>query len=70
MDKLWLQNDLDLEMIAYNVMETGYKVGYIELVKNSIEVSAIHKEKGHIAGPLNKTSIYDFFKKKMLSSSV
>jgi len=29
MDRLWMQNDLNLEMIAYNVIETGNMIGYI-----------------------------------------
>lgn len=70
MDKLWLQNDLDLEMITYNVMETGNRVGYIELVKNSVEVAAIHKQKGHITGPLDKASIFTYFKKHIMGKEI
>lgn len=66
MDKLWLQNNLDLEMLAYNVMETGYKVGYIEFVDNSVVVSELHKRKGYIKGPFDKHSIFDFLVEEVM----
>jgi len=60
MDKLWLQNDKDLQMVAYNVLETGYQIGYIEFVDNAIEIEKIHKRKLCGRGPLSKLSIYDY----------
>jgi hypothetical protein len=48
-------------MLAYNVMETGYKVGFIEFVDNSVVISEIHKKKGYIKGPFDKHTIFDYF---------
>jgi phosphatidylinositol kinase/protein kinase (PI-3 family) len=68
MDKLWLENDLDLEMLTYNVMETGFKVGYIEFVDESVVFSEIHKMNGGIVkGPLNEKSLFNYFRDNLVS---
>ena len=49
-----MQNGLNMEMVAYNVIETGHMIGYIEFVDNSEELSGIHKqysEWGNWTGP-------------------
>ncbi len=60
MDRLWMQNGLNLEMIAYNVIETGNMIGYIEFIDNSIEISSIHKRYGNWRGPFKEDSILDY----------
>jgi hypothetical protein len=35
MAKLWAEDGLDLNLIAYDVMETGFETGYIEFVDRS-----------------------------------
>jgi phosphatidylinositol kinase/protein kinase (PI-3 family) len=57
MDRLWMQNGLNLEMIAYNVIETGNMIGYIEFVDNAVEISSIHKRYGNWMGPFKQDSI-------------
>ena len=42
MDRLWMQNGLNMEMVLYNVIETGHMVGYIEFVNSSVTLSEIH----------------------------
>ena len=60
MDRLWMQNGLNLEMNAYNVIETGNKIGFIEFVDNAEEISCIHKKYGNFKGPFRETSILDY----------
>lgn len=67
MDKLWLDNNLDLQMVAYNIMETGYKVGYIEFVGDSIEMSSIHQRIGMFKGPFDEKSLYNYFKDEVIA---
>ncbi len=64
MDKLWLQNNLDLDMVAYNVLETGYMSGFIEFVDKAVEISEIHKNKHLLRGPFIEESVYDFLNNK------
>lgn len=60
MDRLWMQNDLNLEMIAYNVIETGNMIGYIQFVDKSIEIAKIHKRFGLLKGPFLESSIVQY----------
>jgi len=33
MDRLWTEDGLQMEMVTYDVMETGFETGYIEFVE-------------------------------------
>lgn len=44
MDRLWMQKGLNMEMNAYNVVETGNMIGYIEFVDKAVVISKIHAE--------------------------
>lgn len=44
MDRLWMQKGLNMEMNAYNVVETGNMIGYIEFVDKADVISKIHAE--------------------------
>lgn len=46
MDKLWLKEGLDLKMVAFTCVPTGYKRGMIELVNNAETLRKIHVELG------------------------
>ena len=59
-------------MIAYNVMETGYRLGYIEWVENSVEIAKMHKDVGKLGfltGPYDQKSIYKFIKKNVIDEN-
>jgi len=46
MDKLWLEDDLDLAMTPYKVIGTGDQVGYVEFVSSSKTLGDIQQAKG------------------------
>jgi hypothetical protein len=54
-----------MEMLAYNAMETGYKIGYIEFVGDSKTISEIHNEGKKLmkalVEPFSKKSLYNWF---------
>ena len=60
MDKKWMENNLNLEMVVYKVMETGNKIGYIEFVENADTMSLIHKKFGNFKGPFKKSSVLEY----------
>lgn len=60
MDRLWMQNGLNLEMIAYSVIETGNMIGYIEFVDNAEEIASVHKRFGNWKGPFKEDSILEY----------
>jgi hypothetical protein len=57
MDLIWIENGLNLEMVTYDVMETGHKLGYIEFVGNSTVVSKMHLHSGFFFGTYKENSI-------------
>jgi len=64
MDKIWLDNGLDLRMKPYRVQSTADQVGMIELVPDSENISDIHQKYGFGAiGALAKTTILNFLEK-------
>jgi hypothetical protein len=52
-------------MNAYNVLETGDKIGYIEFVDDAVEFASIHKRLGIFKGPFEKTSILDYVEQEL-----
>ena len=42
MDRLWQSGNLELEMICYEVMESGHMTGYIEFVDDAQVITKMH----------------------------
>lgn len=65
MDEMWMEKNMNMEMVVYKVMETGNEVGYIEFVDNSEVIGSIHKWRGFWQGPFSERSMYEFFKQEI-----
>lgn len=63
MDKLW--NDLEMNMVCYDAMETGFETGYIEFIDNATVITDMHKKQGFLTGPFLKTSVMNYFLNKI-----
>lgn len=62
-DQLWLAEGLDLRLIPYNVTPMGFELGTIEVVKNAVTISNIHRRFGGGAvGALKVNTIDDFLR--------
>ena len=67
MDRIWLDNDLDLAMTPYKVMITDCMQGYIECNLNTVTLADIqHRDKTSLLHTFSDTSIYDFFVKEII----
>lgn len=53
MDEMWMEKNMNMMMVRYKVMETGFQVGYIEFVDNSEVISTMHKWRGFWSGPFS-----------------
>lgn len=62
MDEMWMEKNMNMMMVRYKVMETGFQVGYIEFVDNSEVISTMHKWRGFWVGPFSQRTVYDYFK--------
>jgi hypothetical protein len=65
MDEMWMEKNMNMEMVRYKVLETGHEVGYIEFVDNSEVIGGIHKWRGFVAGPFAEKSMYEYCKQEM-----
>lgn len=45
MDRLWQAGGLELQMICYEVMESGFEMGYIEFVDDAQVITRMHWDK-------------------------
>ena len=46
MDRLWQAGSLELQMICYEVMESGHEMGYIEFVDDAQVITRMHWDQG------------------------
>nr|XP_033781758.1 phosphatidylinositol 4,5-bisphosphate 3-kinase catalytic subunit gamma isoform-like [Geotrypetes seraphini]XP_033781759.1 phosphatidylinositol 4,5-bisphosphate 3-kinase catalytic subunit gamma isoform-like [Geotrypetes seraphini]XP_033781760.1 phosphatidylinositol 4,5-bisphosphate 3-kinase catalytic subunit gamma isoform-like [Geotrypetes seraphini] len=46
MDSIWQENTLDLNLVPYGCISTGFNVGMIEVVRDAATISSVQKSKG------------------------
>ena len=42
MDRIWQSMGLDMSMVCYDVMESGFETGYIEFVDKATVITEMH----------------------------
>ncbi|XP_060750625.1 phosphatidylinositol 4,5-bisphosphate 3-kinase catalytic subunit gamma isoform isoform X1 [Tachysurus vachellii] len=62
MDSIWQQNCLDLNLIPYGCISTGYQIGMIEIVRDAVTIAAIQRIQGGTTGAFKNTALYDWLK--------
>ncbi|KAK1169264.1 hypothetical protein AOXY_G10240 [Acipenser oxyrinchus oxyrinchus] len=60
MNRIWLQEGLDMCMVIYRCMSTGKRTGLVEVVPDSITLATIQQERG-IRGPLKDGTLKKWF---------
>lgn len=67
MDRIWLDNDLDLAMTPYKVLLTDCMQGYLEFNLNSVTLADIqHDDKRSLLHTFSDSSVHDFFVKEII----
>ncbi|KAI6653487.1 Phosphatidylinositol 4,5-bisphosphate 3-kinase catalytic subunit gamma isoform-like [Oopsacas minuta] len=64
MNNLWLQNGMDLHMIPYGCLSTGFEEGLIEVVQQANTVCNIQKEAGVLLSAFKESVLLDWLEKK------
>ena len=60
-----MEKNMNMEMVRYKVLETGFRVGYIEFVDNSEVITSMHKWRGFMTGPFSERCMYEYFKQEI-----
>ncbi|KAK2885671.1 hypothetical protein Q8A67_016508 [Cirrhinus molitorella] len=66
MDSLWKEKGLDLNLVPYGCISTGYNIGMIEIVRNAITIASVQRSQGGMAGTFKNNALYDWLQKKCL----
>ena len=67
MDRIWLDNHLDLAMTPYKVLPTDCEQGYLEFNLNSVTLAFMqHKDNTSYLGCFSDTCVHDFFVTKVI----
>jgi len=63
MDKIWIQNGLDLRLKPYQVLATGDDMGMVEVVLESETTATINREAGGVTKVLSDDVLTKWLKK-------
>ncbi|KAJ1165013.1 hypothetical protein NDU88_005443 [Pleurodeles waltl] len=63
MDRIWMQEGLDMRMIIYKCQSTGKGQGLVQMVPDATTLAKIHRNSG-IIGPLKESTIQKWFNQK------
>ncbi|KAI4901509.1 hypothetical protein NFI96_033444, partial [Prochilodus magdalenae] len=64
MDSIWQENCLDLNLVPYGCISTGYNIGMIEIVRDAVTIAAIQRNQGGTTGAFKNSALYDWLKEK------
>ncbi|XP_059799889.1 phosphatidylinositol 4,5-bisphosphate 3-kinase catalytic subunit gamma isoform-like [Hypanus sabinus] len=65
MDSIWQENALDLNLIPYGCIATGYNMGMIEAVRDAATIAAVQRMKGGNSGAFKNDALHDWLKDKL-----
>ncbi|XP_067303388.1 phosphatidylinositol 4,5-bisphosphate 3-kinase catalytic subunit gamma isoform [Pseudorasbora parva] len=64
MDSIWQEKGLDLNLVPYGCISTGYNIGMIEIVRDAITIASVQKSQGGMAGAFKNNALYDWLQRK------
>ncbi|XP_041047074.1 phosphatidylinositol 4,5-bisphosphate 3-kinase catalytic subunit gamma isoform isoform X2 [Carcharodon carcharias] len=65
MDSIWQENSLNLNLVPYGCIATGYNIGMIEVVRDATTIATVQRCKGGNTGAFKNDALYDWLKSKL-----
>ncbi|KAK1801769.1 hypothetical protein P4O66_022399, partial [Electrophorus voltai] len=62
MDSIWKENSMDLNLVPYGCISTGFQIGVIEIVRDAVTIAAIQRSHAGTAGAFNNNALFDWLK--------
>ncbi|XP_026776867.3 phosphatidylinositol 4,5-bisphosphate 3-kinase catalytic subunit gamma isoform isoform X3 [Pangasianodon hypophthalmus] len=62
MDSIWQENCLDLNLMPYGCISTGYQIGMIEIVRDAVTIAAIQRIQGGTTGAFKNNALFEWLK--------
>ncbi|MBN3302076.1 PK3CG kinase, partial [Amia calva] len=64
MDSIWQKKSLDLNLVPYGCISTGYNIGMIEIVRDATTIAAVQRSKGGTNGAFKNDALLEWLKGK------
>uniref|UniRef100_A0A665VWB8 phosphatidylinositol 3-kinase n=1 Tax=Echeneis naucrates TaxID=173247 RepID=A0A665VWB8_ECHNA len=64
MDSIWQEKSLDLNLVPYGCISTGYNIGMIEIVRNAATIAAVQRNHRGTAGAFRNDALFEWLKSK------
>ncbi|XP_055045163.2 phosphatidylinositol 4,5-bisphosphate 3-kinase catalytic subunit gamma isoform isoform X1 [Misgurnus anguillicaudatus] len=64
MDSIWQEKGLNLNLVPYGCISTGYNIGMIEIVRNAVTIASVQRSQGGVAGAFKNNALYDWLERK------
>uniref|UniRef100_A0AAV2M1M4 phosphatidylinositol 3-kinase n=1 Tax=Knipowitschia caucasica TaxID=637954 RepID=A0AAV2M1M4_KNICA len=64
MDSIWQDKSLDLNLVPYGCIATGYNIGMIQTVRNAVTIAAIQRSFGGSASAFKDDALFEWLKSK------
>ncbi|KAJ8370778.1 hypothetical protein SKAU_G00108060 [Synaphobranchus kaupii] len=70
MDSIWQEKSLDLNLVPYGCISTGYNIGMIEIVRDAVTIAAVQRNRGGTMGAFKNDALFDWLKGRNLLQEI
>ncbi|XP_034028039.1 phosphatidylinositol 4,5-bisphosphate 3-kinase catalytic subunit gamma isoform-like [Thalassophryne amazonica] len=64
MDSIWQEKSVNLNLVPYGCISTGYNIGMIEIVRNAMTIAAVQRCHGGTTGSVRNDALFEWLKSK------
>ncbi|XP_064154224.1 phosphatidylinositol 4,5-bisphosphate 3-kinase catalytic subunit gamma isoform isoform X3 [Anguilla rostrata] len=70
MDSIWKEKSLDLNLVPYGCIATGYNIGMIEIVRDAVTIATVQRSMGGTSGAFKTDALFDWLKGRNLLQEI